>query len=210
MFTTVRRLCLLLPLFALATLARGAAPEPATLIKFATVAPRNSTWMNIMEELDKEVRTATANRVGFKFYPGGVQGDELDVIRKIKINQIHAAGFTGVGLGAIQPATRILDLPFLFNTVQEVDAVREGMFERFAGLFREKESIDLSMRSRSSLSPSTLPSLGAGSMRPDYVNARFHLVIVYALKPPQAMKIGMPGMPPQISLSFRPEMRVEM
>lgn len=139
MHTRVRRLLLLLPLVALATLARGAAPEPATLIKFATVAPRNSTWMNIMEELDKEVRTATSNRVGFKFYPGGVQGDELDVIRKIKINQIHAAGFTGVGLGAIQPAARILDLPFLFNTVQEVDAVREGMFERFAGLFREKD-----------------------------------------------------------------------
>jgi TRAP-type C4-dicarboxylate transport system substrate-binding protein len=118
---------------------RAAAPEPATLIKFATVAPRNSTWMTIMEELDKEVRTATANRVGFKFYPGGVQGDELDVIRKIRINQIHAAGFTGVGLGAIQPAARILDLPFLFNTAAEVDAVREGLFNRFAGLFAEKD-----------------------------------------------------------------------
>ncbi|MCB1046211.1 MAG: TRAP transporter substrate-binding protein DctP [Calditrichaeota bacterium] len=131
-------LCILLLALACLVSRPALAEDPATLIKFATVAPRNSTWMNIMEELDTEVRSATANRVGFKFYPGGVQGDELDVIRKIKINQIQAAGFTGVGLGAIQPAARILDLPFLFTTAEQVDAVREGMFDRFASLFREK------------------------------------------------------------------------
>jgi TRAP-type transport system periplasmic protein len=34
--------------------------------------------------------------VVFKFYPGGVSGDEKDVIRKMRIGQLHGAGFTGV------------------------------------------------------------------------------------------------------------------
>ncbi len=121
-------LILLLPLLAQATLE----------IKFATLAPRNSTWMNIMEELDAELRAATQDEVGFKFYPGQVQGDEPDVIRKIRLGQLHGGGFTGVGMGIIQPAVRVLDLPMLFNSPEEVDAVDEGLFTEFSALFDEK------------------------------------------------------------------------
>lgn len=109
-----------------------------TIIKFATVAPRNSTWMNIMEQLDAEVQKATAGEVKFKFYPGGVQGDETDVIRKIRAGQLHGGGFTGVGLGLIQPQARLLDLPFLFRNAAEVDTVLEGMFPTFSSLFEQK------------------------------------------------------------------------
>ena len=112
--------------------------QSAVEIKFATLAPRNSTWMNIMEELDAEVRSATSDEVGFKFYPGQVQGDEPDVIRKIRLGQLHGGGFTGLGMGLIQPAVRVLDLPMLFQSAEEVDAVDEGLFDYFAGLFDEK------------------------------------------------------------------------
>jgi len=119
----------------------AAAAQAQTVLKFATVAPRNSTWMNIMEQLDAEVRKATGNAVQFKFYPGGVQGDEKDVIRKIRINQLHGGGFTGVGMGLIQPQSRLLDLPFLFRNAAEVDTVLEGLFPTFATLFEEKDFV---------------------------------------------------------------------
>ncbi len=110
-----------------------------TVIKFATVAPRNSTWMNIMEELDREIRERTGDGVRFKIYPGGVQGDERDVIRKIRFGQLHGGGFTGLGLGLIQPQARVLDLPYLFRDSEEADVVLEGLFDEFAQLFAEKE-----------------------------------------------------------------------
>ncbi len=110
----------------------------ATVIKFATVAPRNSTWMNIMEELDAEVQTATEGEVAFKFYPGGVQGDEKDVIRKIRIGQLHGGGFTGVGLGLVEPQSRILDLPYLFKDAAEADVVLDGLFSDMGALFLDK------------------------------------------------------------------------
>lgn len=132
----LKRLGALLTALLAGVLSAVAAP---TTIKFATVAPRNSTWMEIMEQLDAEVREATGGEVLFKFYPGGVQGDEKDVIRKIRIGQLHGGGFTGVGLGLIEPQVRVLDLPFLFRTEGEADAVLDGLFDDFAGLFRAQD-----------------------------------------------------------------------
>ncbi len=113
-------------------------PKPKHEIKIATLAPDGSTWMNIMHELDEAVRQATANRVGFKFYPGGVQGDELFVIKKIRLGQLHGGGFTGQGLGEIAPELRVLEVPFLFQSPAEVDRVHEKLDPTFEQILADK------------------------------------------------------------------------
>ncbi|MGD9898188.1 MAG: TRAP transporter substrate-binding protein DctP [Calditrichaceae bacterium] len=107
-------------------------------IKFATLAPDGSTWMTIMKDFSSEIEKLTNGQVKFKIYPGGVQGDDKDVLRKMRINQLHSAGFTGVGLGEILPEVRILDSPFLFRNHEEVDYVSGKFFDRFAKGFEEK------------------------------------------------------------------------
>jgi TRAP-type C4-dicarboxylate transport system substrate-binding protein len=122
-----------------ATDASGAKkPKPDFQIKFATLAPEGSTWMKTMHALDDEVRRRTDNRLGFKFYPGGVQGDEKDVLRKIRIGQLHGGGFTGFGLGSLVPDVRIQELPFLFETLAELDYLRERTDEYFFNEFAEQ------------------------------------------------------------------------
>jgi TRAP-type C4-dicarboxylate transport system substrate-binding protein len=106
------------------------------LIKFATVAPEGSTWMLHMRRLDKELRQKTGERLGFRLYPGGIAGDELDVLRKIRIGQIHAAAFSGVGLAQIMPKVRVLDLPFLFRNDREVDLTHTALRNTFSEDFR--------------------------------------------------------------------------
>jgi TRAP-type transport system periplasmic protein len=91
------------------------------IIKFATIAPENSTWMTVMREYDAAVRKESGGRLGFKIYAGGVQGEDKDVIPKIRVGQLHSAGLTGFGLGKIAPKLRILDSPFLFESYDEVD-----------------------------------------------------------------------------------------
>ncbi len=108
------------------------------IIKFATLAPEGSTWMNVMRELDKEIREKTNNQVKFKIYPGGVSGDERDVIRKIRIGQLHSGGFSGVGMGQILPEVRVLDLPFLFKNSEEVDYIYKTFFNYFSDAFHKK------------------------------------------------------------------------
>jgi TRAP-type C4-dicarboxylate transport system substrate-binding protein len=69
--------------------------------------------------------------MGFKIYAGGVAGDEIDVLKKIRIGQYHAAGFTGVGIGEIAPNLRVLDSPFLFKSYDEVDYIYQKFNDEF-------------------------------------------------------------------------------
>jgi TRAP-type C4-dicarboxylate transport system substrate-binding protein len=92
------------------------------LIRFATLAPEGSAWMQTMHLLDAEIRRQTNNELGFKFYPNMAMGDERDVLRKIRLGQIQGAGFTGFGLGEILPEIRIMELPYLFRDETEYDS----------------------------------------------------------------------------------------
>ncbi len=111
--------------------------KPVT-IKFATLAPDGSTWMKIMRQFAQEVKNETNGQVVFKIYPGGIQGDEKDVLRKIRINQLQGAGFTGVGMGEILPEVRILDTPFFFKSKAEVDFILNRFNDYFAQQFARK------------------------------------------------------------------------
>jgi TRAP-type C4-dicarboxylate transport system substrate-binding protein len=111
-------------LIALFLIASSAAAQEY-IIKFATLAPEGSTWMNVMHEFDQAVRTESSGMLGFKIYSGGVQGDEIQVLRKIKLGQLHGAGITGVGITSIAPAARIFDSPFLFKSYSEVDYIAD-------------------------------------------------------------------------------------
>ena len=56
----------------------------------------------------------------------------------MRINQVHGGGFSGVGLGKILPSVRVLDLPYLFSTYEEVDYVHDKMFDTFAKEYNAK------------------------------------------------------------------------
>jgi TRAP-type C4-dicarboxylate transport system substrate-binding protein len=105
----------------------------ATSIKFATLAPEGSTWMKVMRDLDAELQEKTGGQLKFKMYPGGISGDEKDVVKKVRIGQLHAAGFTGVGLGEIAPDVRILDAPWLFRDVSEADYIYKKFDKELTG-----------------------------------------------------------------------------
>ena len=99
------------------------------LIKFATLAPEGTTWMKIMREYDQTVRKESGGRLGFRIYPNSQQGEDKDVMRRIRLGQLHSAGVTGVGVGDISGNLRILDAPFLFESYDEVDHIHT-MFAR--------------------------------------------------------------------------------
>lgn len=98
-------------------------------IKFATYAPKGSTWMNNFDAMGKEILTKTDNQVEFRFYANGIQGDELDVIRKMRAGLLHASAMTATGLGEIQKEVLILQLPRMFKTYEELDYVRNFLRE---------------------------------------------------------------------------------
>ncbi len=110
----------------------------STVIKVSLITPEGSTWTNALYRMAREIEVKTQDAVAFKIYAGGISGDELDVLRKMRIGRIHAAGFSGVGLGIIAPRVRILEAPLLFRNYGEIDLVRETLFDEFAAEFEKK------------------------------------------------------------------------
>ena len=107
-------------------------------LKIATLAPDGTSWMKVMGAMNQEVQAATNGSVKFKFYPGGVAGDEHDVLRKMRVGQLHGGGFTGVGLGEILPKIRALEVPFLYRNYAEVDYVRGALEDGFTADLADK------------------------------------------------------------------------
>jgi len=96
-------------------------------IKMGTLAPEGSSWMKTFNGLNSEVKKKTENKVQFRIYPGGVLGDELDMLRKMRIGQIQGAALTSGGLSALFREIDVLQIPFLFQKYEEVDAVLTKM-----------------------------------------------------------------------------------
>ncbi|OGV46944.1 MAG: hypothetical protein A2X46_19260 [Lentisphaerae bacterium GWF2_57_35] len=107
----------------LAGLSGGLASAAEFTLKFATLAPEGSAWMNTFDQVKKEIFEATGGKLQMKVYPGGVLGEEKDVLYKIKVGQVDGAGFIGHGVGKICPDARALMVPFMFTNYEEVDAV---------------------------------------------------------------------------------------
>jgi TRAP-type C4-dicarboxylate transport system substrate-binding protein len=104
-----------------------AQPGAAAEIKIATVAPDGSHWMQQMRAGAEQIAARTDGRVTIKFYPGGVMGNDAQVLRKIRIGQLQGGAFTAGGLGARYSPLNLYGIPLLFRSLDEVDFVRERL-----------------------------------------------------------------------------------
>jgi len=111
---------------------------PKILIKLATIAPKGSFMLTQIDAMDAEIRKATGNEVGIKIYYGSVQGDEKEVLSKIRLGQLHGGTFTGGGLGRIVPEVRVSELPYVFMNYDEVEYVRKELRDTMARRFAEE------------------------------------------------------------------------
>ncbi|MBU0970354.1 MAG: TRAP transporter substrate-binding protein DctP [Proteobacteria bacterium] len=105
----------------------GLVPVFATTFKIATISPEGSMWMEKMRQGANEVATQTQDRVKFKFYPGGVMGNDKAVLRKIRIGQLQGGAVVGGSLSSYFPANQIYSQPMKFTSLEEVDYVRQHM-----------------------------------------------------------------------------------
>lgn len=99
----------------------------ARTFKIATLAPDGTNWMTEIRAGAEAISKKTQGRVKFKFYTGGVMGNETSVLKKMRVGQLHGGVFTSGGLAEIYPDSQIYSLPFLFRSYAEVDYVRGKM-----------------------------------------------------------------------------------
>ncbi len=108
-----------------------------TIIKMATLAPEGTDWHGMLLEMGQRWKTATEGNVILRIYPSGVVGDERDMIRKMRIGQIHAAAITTEGLSEINPDVNVYIIPMLFDGYDDVDWFRNKIGKRLEDGIKE-------------------------------------------------------------------------
>lgn len=106
----------------------------AVSLRLASLAPQDSAWGKLIQELAAEVKKGTQGQVDFKLFLGGKLGDEGKVVKKLG-RGVDGAFFTGQGVGQIYPGFRIQELPFLSETYEEADKVRKALWPMFEEAF---------------------------------------------------------------------------
>jgi TRAP-type C4-dicarboxylate transport system substrate-binding protein len=67
------------------------AGPPATLLRIATVAPDGTAWARELRAWARDVESATEGAVHLKIYFGGIAGDELTVLDRVRREQLDGA-----------------------------------------------------------------------------------------------------------------------
>ena len=112
------------------------AKEPKQRIRLATVAPKASSFHNILVGMGTKWE---AQGVELKIYPGGARGGEADVVSLMRNGALDAGLLTAVGLSEIDPSVHALQsVPMLFQSLEEVDYVGERLRPRLEKRLRER------------------------------------------------------------------------
>jgi len=108
----------------------GKKKKPKYVVKFATLAPEGTVWMKTMRAVSEHVQEASGGEFRAKFYPGGVMGDEPDVVRKMKLGQLDGSGVSLTGVRLTCPEFQVLEMPFLFggDGTDSAQAYREAEY----------------------------------------------------------------------------------
>jgi TRAP-type C4-dicarboxylate transport system substrate-binding protein len=96
-------------------------------ISLATLAPPGSTWMRVFDAWNRELRRRSERGLQFRIYGGGVQGDESEVVRKIRSGRLDAASVTAVGLGQIYRPALVFQMPGILRNYQQLDRARDAL-----------------------------------------------------------------------------------
>ncbi len=100
-------------------------------IKMGTLAPEGSVWHNVLREMGQEWQEISNDRIRLRIYPGGVAGDDADMVRKMRIGQLHAAALTGEGLSNILEDLAVFQMPMLLRSDEELEFVRDNLKAKF-------------------------------------------------------------------------------
>ncbi len=93
----------------------GRSARAKTVVKVATVAPRNTVWGNIAGKLKKFVEERSAGEMDVKVYFGGGMGDEKSTAEACKAGRCQMYAGSCGGISGLVPELSAFELPFITN-----------------------------------------------------------------------------------------------
>jgi TRAP-type transport system periplasmic protein len=114
-------------------LALALAPQAtgAQAIKLGSLAPQGSSWDTALRKIAAECLRLSGGQVRITIYPGGIVGDEPDMLRKMRIGQLQAVALSGTGIGRIDPGTLSMAFPLMVRSDAELEMLLDRMSPEF-------------------------------------------------------------------------------
>ncbi len=118
----------------LLTLAFSAAADVAPaqedghrVLRLATLVPRNRPMTRALTLWNRDLARRTGGALSVRVYWGGSMGDERTMVRRMRIGQLDAASLTSTGLSIIHRPVLVMQVPGVFRSYAQVDAVRAAL-----------------------------------------------------------------------------------
>ena len=96
-------------------------------MSFGTTAPDGTPWSDQLMDLKKRIESDSGGRIKVKMFLGSSLGSEVEMVEEMAggKGRLQAGGFStaAVGQALDLPLLELPELPFLFNTTQEADAI---------------------------------------------------------------------------------------
>lgn len=127
---------------ALAVLSLPAAAQEVT-VKLGTLAPLGSSWHETLKELAERWSEASGGKVRLRIYPGGTQGNEGEMVRKMAVGQLQAASITAVGMHDILAEPQAMSVPLMFSDRAEMEHVFQAVQPRLDAALEKKGYVAL-------------------------------------------------------------------
>ena len=96
-------------------------------LRLGTIAPKNSVYHEALLRLRQQWREISGGSVDLAIYPGGVAGDEITMLRKMRTGQMQAAMISGSGMSFLDEGISALQVPMMFRSIDEFDFVRSKL-----------------------------------------------------------------------------------
>lgn len=109
-------------------LAPMSVPAAAPRIKLATLAPKGSSFHQVLLEMAEQWRASPGGGVTLTIYTDGTMGGEADMVRRMRVGQIQAGMLTVSGLMEIDESVAALqNMPMMFRSIEELEHVRDQL-----------------------------------------------------------------------------------
>jgi len=108
-------------------------------IKLATLVPSGTELHYVLQDMGARWEEASGGRVKLTIYPDGRTGEEPDILRGMRIGDLHAGALSIAGLGHISDWVNVMAIPMSMDSPDEdLARVRAAFEPRLEEVFREK------------------------------------------------------------------------
>ena len=99
-------------------------------IMVGTVVPTGTAWEETLRYMQQEWQKVLGPRLKMTIRADSTLGDETALAMKLRAGQVHIIGVSSTGLSRIDPIVNCLQIPFMFDSWEELDYVHERVSPR--------------------------------------------------------------------------------